>query len=105
MGNGGLEVENRKYQEMDKKALAIVTYWLKKKIGALPLFEASIMWRGEMFGDLFYLIRTNLEDGALYLLQYERLREIWYLEVYQKSDSDKYMGITVDAEIIRKVDL
>lgn len=91
--------------EMDKKAVGIVTYWLKKRIGATPLFSAYIVWKAKVLQNWKYLIGTNLADEEYYEVTYDGFREFWYLDAYKKIENQKYMDKTVEVEIMKKVEL
>lgn len=91
--------------EMDKKALTVVKYYLKRRIGSTPEFSLYISWKAKILQGWKYLIGTNLADGEYYELTYDGQRRIWYLDVYDKKENIKYMDDTVRAEIMRKVEL
>ena len=91
--------------EMDKKAVAIVTYYLKKRIGTIPAFDVFIVWKAKVLQNWKYVLCTNLADNELYELTYDGFRHFWYLDVYDKKENVKYMDDTVRAEILRKVEL
>lgn len=90
--------------EMDKKAIGLVTYWLKKRIGMIPAFSVEILTKMKVFGNIEYYLKTNLADTNLYKVSYDGLRQIWYLVCYNGFESVKYMDDTVRAEIMRKVE-
>lgn len=91
--------------EMDKKALAIVKYYLRQRIGALPAFCLFISWKAKILQNWKYVICSNLADNEYYEVTYNGLQHFWYLDVYDKKENVKYMDDTVQAEILRKVEL
>lgn len=91
--------------EMDKKAVAIVTHYLKKRIGAVPAFDVFIAWKSKALQNYKYMLGTNLADNEYYEVTYDGFRQFWYLDVYDKKENIKYMDDTVRAEILKKVEL
>lgn len=90
--------------EMDKKAVGIVTYYLKKRIGRLPDFRVFIVWKAKILQNWKYMLASTLADNEYYELTYDGFRQFWYLDVYEKRENIKYMDDTVRAEIMRKVE-
>lgn len=90
--------------EMDKKAVAIVTHYLKKRIGALPAFNVFIAWKAKVIQNYKYMLGTNIADTEYYELTYDGFRGIWFLDVYNRMGGIKFMDETVRAEIMRKVE-
>lgn len=91
--------------EMDKKAVAIVRYWIGKNLGpGLPDYKEFIVWKAKILQNWKYLISTDIPDGRYYELTYNGLYHEWYLDVYRKEKNQKFMDDTVRAEIVRKVE-
>ena len=90
---------------MDKKALAIVRYWIKRNIpGPLPDYNEYIVWKAKILQNYKYMIWADLDDHY-YEVTYNGLYQEWYLDAYKKEKNQKFMDITIEAEILRKVEI
>ena len=90
--------------EMDKKALSIVKYWIGKNDGSIPDYQVFIVWKAKILQNWKYMIGTTL-DNRYFEVTYNGLYGDWYLDIYNKTESKKYMDVTVTAEILKKVEL
>ena len=91
--------------EMDKKALAVVRWWIGKNLGpGLPDYKEFITWKAKILQNWKYMISTTI-PGYYFEATYNGDYREWYLDVYQKAKNQKFMDVTVDAEIVRKVGL
>ena len=90
--------------EMDKKALSIVRYWIGKNVCYDPNYQIFIVWKAKIMQHWKYMISTTLDD-RYYEVTYNGLYGDWYLDIYNKTGNQKYMDVTVTAEILKKVEL
>ncbi len=91
--------------EMDKKALAVVRWWIGKNLGpGLPDYEEHCTWKAKVLHHWKWMISTTLDDHY-FEVTYNGLYREWYLDIYKKAKNQKFMDDTVSAEIVRKVGL
>ena len=90
--------------EMDKKALSIVRYWIGKNDDFDPNCKIFIVWKAKIMQHWKYMIGTTL-DNRYFEVTYNGLYGDWYLDIYNKTANQKYMDVTVTAEILKKVEL
>ena len=91
--------------EMDRKALAVVRWWIGKNLGPeLPDYKEFITWKAKILKNWKYMIGTTIDD-YYFEVTYNGLYREWYLDAYKKAKNQKFMDETVNAEIVRKVGL
>ena len=92
--------------DMDKKALAIVRWWIgKNSESGLLDYKEFVVWKAKVLQNWKYMISTDMTDGLYYELTYNGLYKEWYLDIYRKEKNRKFMDITVSTEIMRKVEI
>ena len=91
---------------MDEKALSIAKYSNIDKYGnKRNAVKLAIIWKAKVLQNYKYVImEMDVMDGRVFSITYDGNRQIWYLDQYERHGHLKYMDITVEAEIMRKVE-